>query len=890
MIGQTISHYKILEKLGEGGMGVVYKAQDTKLDRFVALKFLPPHVAASSDDKARFLQEAKAVASLAHPNICTIHSVEEEDGKAFIVMEYVEGKTLKEMDQKIPLKQAVEIGTQIADGLAAAHEKGIVHRDIKPDNIMIRKDGRVQIMDFGLAKLRGVSRLTKEGTTVGTAGYMSPEQVQGLETDHRTDIFSLGVVLYEMFAGESPFKGIHETAITYEIVNVDPLPLSTVKPDMDPQLDSIVLECLAKEPSERSQSIAEVAKDLRRYKRESSRQHLSRSFPAKSVIRQTTITTDVVAGSGGHVRTFLPWGIAAILFVATFFLLFRQFLTPTTTHPLLISSLLLPDSVYIHSYGQAAGPPVISADGRNIAFVGVTSNGFTQIYVRSLKENIAHPLDGTRNAQYPFWSPDGKYVGFFAGAKIKKIEAGGGSPVTVCAAVNPRGATWSSSGVILFAPEFQSPIYRVSSEGGIPVPVTKFDTTRNESSHRWPFALPDGKHFLYFSRVSSTAGQAEGHAVYGATLDGKENVLILRTSSNAIYASGYLLFVRGSTLMAQQFDESSLRLKGDPTPVAEEVMDDPSFNLSVFSASETGILIYQSGHVGSGAKLLMIDRNGKSISTLGEKIEHFRPRYSPDGQHILAGIFDPKLLRLNVWKYDLRTGGRDRITSGTGEYFPIWSPDGSRMIFSSQRGGPWNMYQTSLEKKGAEESLRPSPNQDWALDWSHDGSSVLFSSTEPSKTRADLWILQMNDHHDQYPLVNTDFDESDGCFSPDGKWIAYVSDESGEYEIYIRSAKRNDTQKWKVSAGGGAAPRWAGSSSDLCYVSSENKMMLVTLQYKANIIEVASRHSLFTVPAFLESYDVSPNGKTLVINRFLDTQKSIPLTMMVHWDEELKRK
>src|ERR1051326_1539703 len=373
MIGQNISQYKILEKLGEGGMGVVYKAEDTKLDRFVALKFLPPHMNASEQDKARFVQEAKAAAALNHPNVCSIIDIQEHDGQMFIVMEFVDGHTLREKKESISFKQAIDIGIQIADGLAAAHEKGIVHRDIKPDNIMIRKDGIAQIMDFGLAKLRSsgskITRLTKQGSTVGTAGYMSPEQVQGHDTDHRSDIFSFGVLLYELFSGQPPFKGVHETALLYEIVNVDPPPMSSVRPEIDPALDSIVGECLAKEPSERSQSVAEVAKDLRHYKRESSKQRMSRTFPAQSAVRQTAAASqrDQEPAPGLAVprpqRAIIPWGIAGLLLVATLFLLVRLFLAPAESHPVVVASILAPDSVYIHSYGQGAGPPPDHTNG-----------------------------------------------------------------------------------------------------------------------------------------------------------------------------------------------------------------------------------------------------------------------------------------------------------------------------------------------------------------------------------------------------------------------------------------------------------------------------------------------------------------------------------------------
>jgi Tol biopolymer transport system component len=319
-------------------------------------------------------------------------------------------------------------------------------------------------------------------------------------------------------------------------------------------------------------------------------------------------------------------------------------------------------------------------------------------------------------------------------------------------------------------------------------------------------------------------------------------------------------------------------------------MFDPGFNLSVFSASETGILIYQQGKVRSGAKLLLTDRSGKTLSTLGESIEHFYLRYAPDGQHVVGSIFDPKLLRLNVWEYDLRTGGRNRITSGTSESNPVLSPDGSKLIYSSQRTGNWNLYEKPMNGQGGEVALHPATSQDYCVDWSPDGSSILISRIEPSKTRSDLWLMQLNGAHDQYPVANTDFDEQDGKFSPDGKWIAYASNESGDYEVYLKPTGKSETQSWKISSAGGGLPRWAGSSNELCYVNKENKMTLATLRYKDKTVEVVSTRSLFTAPVFLESYFISPDGKTMVINRSLEAIKSVPLTMMVHWDQALNKK
>jgi len=891
VIGQIISQYKILEKLGEGGMGVVYKAQDTKLDRLVALKFLPAHFYSSEQERARFIQEAKAASALNHPNVCTIHDIQEHDGQMFIVMEFVDGQTLREKLGSVSLKQAIDISIQIADGLAAAHEKGIVHRDVKPENIMVRKDGIVQIMDFGLAKLRDraskVTRLTKEGSTVGTAGYMSPEQIQGQEADHRSDIFSFGVVMYELFTGELPFKGVHETALAYEIVNVDAAPMSSIRPEIDPALDAIVLECLAKEPSERCQSIAEISKDLRRYKRESTRQHVSRTFPVRSGIGQPPIQSSSQAKQSVLNRSLLPWGIAILFFMIASYFIILKLTGSKEDHGVIVASIVSPDSVYMHSFGQAAGPPVVSPDGKYITYVGVASDAIARLYVRSIRENATRMLDGTQNAEYPFWSPDGKFIGYFADGKIKKVDAGGGAPIAVCEAVNPRGGSWSSAGVILFAPDFQSPIFRVSDQGGKPEPVTVVDTTRNESSHRWPFALPDGKHFLYFSRVSSKAGEAEGHAVFAASIDGKENKLIIHTTANAIYADGFTLFLRGSDLMAQRFDLSSLQLQGDPVKLAENVINDPGFNLSVIAASQTGILLFQQGNIRSGARVLVTDRSGKVLQTVGDMIENFRIRYTPDGNRIIGSIFDPKLLRLNIWMYDIRAGGRTRLTSGIGEDNAVVSPDGNTMVFLSV--ADQNLHEMHLNISGTEQRLLESQEQDLPLDWSHDGSLLLFSRTKIGGVRSNLWILQMKGSHESFPVATTDFDEGGGRFSPDGKWIAYHSDESGEYEVYLRRTGKNETRTYKVSTDGGGLPCWAGGNTELCYVSRDNKMMSVSLRYLNDGVEVTSAHSLFTAPAFLESYDVSRDGKTFIINRSLEIQKMAPLTLVADWEDELKK-
>ncbi len=882
MIGQTISHYRIIEKLGEGGMGVVYKAHDTKLDRTVALKFLPQHLAASETDKQRFLQEAKTAATLSHPNICTIHQIDEYEDTTFIVMEYVEGQTLKDK-QNIPFKQALEIGVQIADGLTAAHEKGIVHRDIKPDNIMIRKDGRVQIMDFGLALLGGVSRMTKEGSTVGTAGYMSPEQVQGQDVDHRSDIFSFGVLLYEMFTGELPFKGVHDTALAYEIVNVDPQPMSTVKPDIDPALDSIVLECLAKEPSERYQSAAEIGKELRRVKRESSRQRVSRTFTAQTGLQQSQAVIPQPSISILK-RVYLPWLLTGVLLIVSMILLTRFFSSPTDQLFSIHSSVLIPDEIYLHSFGQYAGPAVLSPDGRNIVFTGVLSTGVSQLYVRSLGSSDLRPLEGTQGAHYPFWSPDSRYIAFFADNKLKRVSVAGGSVISICDAVEGRGGSWGTDGTIIFTPSVWTPLYRVSATEGIPEQITALDAARNESTHRWPYFLPDGKHFLYFSRTATTATQAEGHAVYVASLDGRVNKLLLHTNSNAMYASGYLVFTRGSSLMAQQFDLKSLELKGEPVKIVDKVVDDPGFNLAVFSASQTGMLVYQSGEVQSGAPLLLMDRAGNIIDRLGDVLEHFRPRFSPDGRKISTSLFDLRSFRLNLWHYDIRTGGRNRVTSGSGEDWQIWSPDENSIIYVSLRNEHWNIYRQNLIRPGEEELLLLTSDRPAVYDWSSDGKFFIYGRIDSLRMDMNLWIYPLTGEKEPYLFLNTEFQEINARISPDNKWIAYTSDQSGENEVYLRPLNGDGTQSRKVSTAGGILPAWGRNINELFFIDAYNNMTIASLQFRNNEVEVISLRSLFLVPPFLENYDVSPDGNMIVISRRLELQDLPPLSLITNWE------
>jgi len=907
MIGQTISHYKILEKLGEGGMGVVYKAQDTKLDRVVALKFLPPHLSASEQDKARFIQEAKAAAALNHPNICTIYGVEDIDGpqgasQMFIEMEFVEGQTLREntKSQTTILKSALEIGIQVADGLAAAHEKGIVHRDVKPENIMIQKDGRVRIMDFGLAKLKSASRLTKVGSTVGTTGYMSPEQVQGMESDHRSDIFSLGVILYEMFAGQSPFKGVHETAINYEIVNVDPDPISSIKPEFDPQLDTIILDCMEKDLKERRQSAAEVSRDLRRFKRESSRTRVSRVSAARPVLQP-------LEGRGGlraepserfSRRELIAWALAVVLLISTGVIAF--FATRETEVSVTRAMILPPDRITFDA--RVGGHIALSPNGKFIAFVAVDSARKRYLWVRPISALTGQMLNGTEGAEYPFWSADNRFIGFFANGKLRKIEASGGPPQTICDAPAARGGTWNRDGVIVFAVVSNGPLSRVSAAGGSPTAITKLDTTHGDVNHRWPHFLPDGNHFLY-SVMTTNTGAAEADVIRVGSLDSTENKMLLRASSNTAYAAGHLLFLREQSLMAQAFDLKNLSFTGDAFPLAEQVHYWADRNKAIFTVSENGVLAYQTGSSFGSSQLIWYDRSGKELEKVGNPGSINSFKLSPDGKNVAVSFVDGKSRNTDIWVYDLARKFETRFTFDPAvDNNPVWSPDGSRIVFNSFRNGKFNLYQRASSGAGSEEQLLESNLSKYPTDWSLDGRFLLYHTLDP-KTIFDLWVLplsgpahpkdtsQAGGDRKPIPFLQTEFSEITPAMSPDGRWIAYFSNESGTNQVYVRPFP-GPGGKYQVSTASGSRPRWRRDGKELYYLSND-KLMAAEVSSKGQTFVVAGVQPLFETrpgPGVNNGFDVTADGKRFLVNTINGEVAATPVTLVVNWDVELKKK
>ncbi len=893
MIGETILHYKIIEKLGEGGMGEVFKAQDTKLDRFVALKFLPSQLTASEDDKARFIQEAKAASSMNHPNVCTIYSIEEYNGQLFIAMEFVEGKTLKDKKDSLSEKQKLEIGIQVAEGLAAAHEKGIVHRDIKPENIMIRKDGIAQIMDFGLAKLykeSNVSRLTKAGSMVGTMGYMSPEQIQGLDVDHRTDIFSLGVVLYELLSGETPFKGMHETAIAYEIVNVDSVPITQINPNISPELDAIVLECLEKDPKERTQSASQVSVDLKRYRRELSRQRASRITAVRPNISSTAmhpVPTQPMVQTIPK-KSLFPWIAAGLLGIGFAAFAILYFMKPSATDQVVRAFIHSPAGTIFsqQSGGNSSGGQIsISPDGHKIAFVATDSLGKPHLYVRALSSLTALPLPGTEGAYYPFWSPKSDFIGFFMNGKLKKIDASGGPPLSICDAQAGRGGTWGVNDVIVFAPTANGPLFQVPAAGGTPVQVTSLDSSKSESTHRYPWFLPDGKHFLYFVRVDNTNHEDE---VRIGSIDGSMAKVLLNSHSNAIYASGYLLFVREQTLLAQKFDTENLELSGNAVPIAEQIRFNGNYNHSSFSSSQNGILIYEGNLAPALNQMAVIDRSGSKITAVTGTQSVQEGAFSPDNSKIAYSSIDQRQHNEDIWVYDIERKLSIRLTfNPKDETDPIWSPDGEKIIYTSVQGNGGGVFIKNADGTGDERNLLSYGSTIFATSWTRDGKWICVTD-DPHR---DILVYSADGQQPPIKFLLTDFVEEEGRFSPDGHWLLYMSNESGQQEVYVRPFP-GPGGKWQISQNGiFYRAFWKGDGKEIYYISRDGKMTAVKVNAVGNSFSVGEAQTLFDAFAEGVSYmlDASKDGqKFLVVYNPIESNSEI-LTMVLHWNDELKK-
>ena len=895
MIGSMISQYRILEKLGEGGMGVVYKAQDTRLDRPVALKFLPPHLHASEADKARFLQEAKAAAALNHPNICSVIDVQEVEGASpgerqiFIVMEFIDGQTLAEKKGTVSLKQAVEIGVQVADGLAAAHERGIVHRDIKPENIMVRKDGIVQIMDFGLAKLRAtrVTRLTREGSTVGTAGFMSPEQVQGQDVDHRSDIFSLGVLLYELITGELPFKGVHETALLYEIVNVEAAPMSTIKPGIDPELDRIVLECLAKEPSERYQSAAEVAKDLRRFKRESGRQRTSRISDIAAADRQSAVagaTMQPADRTGtrngrprGQVILLAVSGILGVAVLVLLWALWREGGVPA--QPVVRFSF---NVSWSPTRLQGSSGVAISPDGKYIAWMG-SQGGTSQLMLRPIDQMTLQPVPGTEGAIDPFFSADGQWIAVQLGGKLKKFSVFGGSAQDICDIQGLiRGGWWTSDNTIFFG-TISSGIMRVSANGGTPELVTTLDTAGTEISHRFPQVLPDGKTLIFTVKQSNISSFNEAF-ICAQRIGTPERKTLIRGGTYAQYLpTGHLMYARGKSLFVVPLDAGKLEVKGPPVAMLDGGMLNEFSGSANFGCSTTGIFVYALAESAIYNRFVIswMDRKGKIFPLIETPRSYAGGALSPDGQKLAVVI---EAANDDIWIYNLRGGALTRLTFEGGNHgSPVWSPDGKFIYYAAEHGKSANIYRKSGDGSGTEQRLTQSPETQLPSSCSPDGKTLAFIQN------ADIWTLPLTGESTPSPFIQSPAVEEQTDFSPDGKWMAYASNESGRREIYVVPFPKQGG-KWQISTNGGSNPRWSHDGRELFFVSGTALMAVgVTL---TPTFEFSPPQKLCDAPAGVIGVgSVAPDGKRFVVGVDRSPESSsTQLSVVVGWLEELRAK
>ena len=864
-------------------MGEVYRARDTRLGRDVAIKVLPATVATDVGRLARFEQEARATAALNHPNILAVHDIGTHEGAPYIVSELLQGETLRSVlaQGPLPVRKAVAYGTQIAAGLAAAHSRSIVHRDLKPENIFVTTSGHVKILDFGLAKLIAgdpsrtpVSALpttpphTAMGVVLGTVGYMAPEQVRGLDVDHRADIFAFGAVLYEMVSGHRAFRGDTPmdvmSAILKDTVNGFPIAIRQSAPVLEP----IINRCLEKDPAARFQT----ADDLR---------FALATLPFDSA-------PAMALNEATHRRFSLNgaawWLVAAVAVVAVVAGGWEFLRTEPMSATPYWATLPLPNGTNMAVVDLVAPRRLaLSPDGRRLAFVTVSADGRRQIWVRPLNGLAAQPLAGTDNAFTPFWSPDGEWIGFFADGRLKKISASGGPPLTLCDWRGPGGgATWSRDGTILFGDDVGPfAIRRVSASGGTSSVVRAPSRANGETEFAWPYFLPDGHTFLYRVRGANPG-------VYVGSLDSDVRKHLVTSDSNAKYAQGYLLFMRQTTLMAQPFDVSKAEMSGDAVPVAEHLTV-AGMETGGFTVSDNGVLVYQTGVASTASHLEWIDRAGKSLGSLGDAADYSGVDLSPDGKHVVVSLTSGT--NRDIWIYDNMRAVRTRFTFDPAvEPVAVWSPDGARLLFTSNRTGNYDLYQKSFGGAGSEETVLARPQSQVPDSWSPDGRLAIFETPGAAGGGADLWVLPLSGNAQPYPFLQTPFDESRARFSPDGRWVSYTSDESGTPEVYVAPFPKADG-KWQVSVGGGAWSRWRRDGKEIFYVAPNGRLMAAAVSPSSSGFNVGDVTPLFQTRARLMQwypYD-SIDGQRFLVNMTSEQEVSEPLTIVINWPAALTK-
>jgi serine/threonine protein kinase len=895
--GTKLGPYEVVSQLGAGGMGDVYRALDTRLNRTVAIKVLASHLSTSPELKQRMEREARSISSLNHPNICQLYDIGSHDGSEFLVMEFLEGETLAARLRKgsLPLPDIYKIGIAIAEALAVAHRHGIVHRDLKPGNIMLTQSG-AKLMDFGLAKPLGISGagptstaappsftaaatfsgpsplspLTTAGTIIGTIQYMSPEQIEGKEADARSDIFAFGAVLYEMVTGKRPFDGKSQLSLASSILEKDPDPIRSIKPQTPPSFEHVITTCLHKNPDDRYLAAHDIKLELQ-------------WIAAEKAAPQPANTTTAAAKSQR-----LPWIAALIaalvLGVAAGLLLHR----PAPNAQSVRTVINPPEKTTLNLSGDSAGPPVLSPNGELIAFTATGTDSKTSVWIRAVNSLEAHPLSGSENAIFPFWSYDSRSVGFFADGKLKTVDLEGGSTQVLADAPFGRGGAWGPDGTILYAPTVQSPLMRVNVNGGSPVPATQVDRSQH-TSHRWPIFLPDGKHFLYLA-INHDPSKSDANTIYFASVDGRENRVLFRSKSNAIYAAGYLLFGRNDQLMAQPFDPGSGTLKQQPQILAKSVMNDAATWHIDAAASNQGLLIFGSGGAGDW-QLLFMDRKTRQLTTVADKLSNLRlARVSPNGDRIALGIDTGTA---DIWVLDIARGVLTRLTFGPVQNIdPVWSPDGKWIAYISDRNGRANLCRRPSDGSGAEEILLSEDQLLLATDWSRDGKYIIYQRGPAGST--EVWALPLEGDRkpiqvlNQGPNTNLWRGTSLASVSPDGRWLVYMSGESGGLEVYV-VAFRGGQGKWQISTNGGTQPQWSRDGKELYYLDRTYNVIAVPVKEVGDALQFGTAQVLvqnWSAPQVF--YDVTPDGKKILLDR-ISQEVSQSVTVVTNFPATLKK-
>ena len=917
VIGQTLSHFKITAKLGEGGMGEVYRAEDTKLGREVAIKVLPEAVAQDPERLARFQREAKVLASLNHPNIAAIYSLESakagteaghyiDDATAgteagpysatadtitFLVMELVEGEDLKErVDRgKMALEEAMPIALQIAKALEEAHEQGIVHRDLKPANVKVDPKGttsrfwisvwpRRWIRSPMARRTPGISpcrrpltaQMTQAGVLLGTAAYMSPEQAAGEAADRRADIWAFGLVLTEMLTGRRQFSGRTASHVLAAVLKEEP-DWDRIPADTPARILDLLQHCLRKEPTQRLQAIGDARILLEDYLED----------PAAFEVAYVVGTEP--AGPGW--KRALPWALFGLMAIAFLVVLFSSEADNSTTSSIMRAQILPPDEGIFYLAGWNPGPVAVSPDGNKMVFSIQDDDGIVHLYLQELESGVARPLPGTQSAAYPFWAPDSRWLGFFTDVDqtLKKIDTTGGPPVTICNAENGKGGTWSRDEVILFAPRSDAGIFKVSADGGEPEPLTERDIEVH-NSHRHPRFLPDGYHFLYTAR----SGNEEQSTLMLANLANPAIGEIVRSPTQGEIAAGHLLFTRGDTLMAQPFDTDSFELTGTATPLVEEILTISGAALGVYSASDSGLLAYNTGELNPEVSLEWRDRDGTLQSTLGEPATFGPLTLSPDGKTVVSVIFNSMGIS-ELWATDVQTGLRSRLTFDTLSNFGLdWSGEGNDLFFSAQGENGFEINRFVPGGTGETELLHTQDHDLILCSVSPDGKDVLVWQNHPNTNR-DLLVRTIGEEGDPKVFRQTEADERCGDFSPDGRWIAYSSNDSGRYEVYI-APYPGPGRRWQVSQQSGLFPQWRSDGRELVFTRQNGQIMAAEIRSDSDKLQVGALQPLFRIhPPRPDgtSFALAPDGQSLLVwtNRQLHTKTVINL--FVNWPATL---